>query len=247
MIRTCLFLIFCTNIFLFILIVGCTSSKLPHNLKAASAKSPENQAFYEVNGKRYYPLVVANGFKQTGVASWYGPKFHGNKTSNGEIFDMYQLTAAHKRLPLPSNVRVTNLENGKQIVVRVNDRGPFVDGRIIDLSFKAAKTLGFDEKGTERVGIEVISGPTKIVGQSALSLYPNKIVYQLGAFNIKKNALNLQQNLLVKFGRRYIVDVIKSKDNLFKVWLVLATNEKLLSDTKGFFEANNIYDYRRVY
>jgi len=101
-----------------------------------------NQASYEVFGKRYYVLNSAEGFTERGVASWYGNKFHGNQTSNGEIYDMYAMTAAHKRLPLPSYVRVTNLKNQRSVVVRVNDRGPFHKGRIIDLSYVAAKKLG---------------------------------------------------------------------------------------------------------
>ena len=246
-IRSRLFLIWILNIFLFILTVGCSGNNLPNTSGVALKSHQENSAYYEVFGKRYYPMAVADGFKQTGVASWYGPNFHGKKTSNGEIFDMYQMTAAHKRLPLPSTVRVTNLENSKQIVVRVNDRGPFVDGRIIDLSFGAAKALGFDKKGTERVDIEVVFGPDVVFGNNATSLYPDKIVYQLGAFNLRKNALNLQQTTIVKLGNRYIVDVIESKDNLFKVWLVLSINEELLSDPDSFFDAYKIRDYSRVY
>ena len=96
------------------------------------------------------------GYRQQGVASWYGPGFHGKKTANGETYDMYAMTAAHKTLPLPSYARVTNLTNGRSVVVRINDRGPFVDGRIIDLSAGAAKKLGFYNKGTARVLVEAV-------------------------------------------------------------------------------------------
>ncbi|RME35133.1 MAG: septal ring lytic transglycosylase RlpA family protein, partial [Deltaproteobacteria bacterium] len=106
-----------------------------------------HQRPYMVNGKRYDPLRDHSGFVEQGTASWYGPKFHGRKTSNGETFDMYALTAAHKTLPLGVSVRVTNLRNGRQVVVRVNDRGPFVAGRIIDLSYAAAKELDMIEAG----------------------------------------------------------------------------------------------------
>lgn len=112
---------------------------------------------YTVWGERYHVMDSAEGFTQKGVASWYGKKFHGNKTSNGEVYDMHEMTAAHKNLPLPSYVLVHNLDNGKKAVVRVNDRGPFYDDRIIDLSYKAAQVLGFDTKGLANVKIEAIT------------------------------------------------------------------------------------------
>ncbi|MFC3120659.1 septal ring lytic transglycosylase RlpA family protein [Agaribacter flavus] len=111
---------------------------------------------YEINGKFYTPMQTGKGFEESGYASWYGQKFHGHKTANGEIFDMFALTAAHKTLPLPSFVRVTHQETNQSIVVRVNDRGPFHDRRIIDLSYAAAKKLGFRDKGVAPVKIEVI-------------------------------------------------------------------------------------------
>ncbi len=115
-----------------------------------------NSRPYEVLGKRYYPLETGKGFVETGDASWYGQKFHGHLTSNGETYNMFAMTAAHKTLPLPSFVQVTNLENGKQAIVRVNDRGPFHGDRIIDLSYAAAKKLGFHNHGTTKVKLEVI-------------------------------------------------------------------------------------------
>ncbi|MGQ8363963.1 septal ring lytic transglycosylase RlpA family protein [Glaciecola sp. 1036] len=111
---------------------------------------------YKVNNRYYTPLMTGKGFEQEGYASWYGQKFHGHKTANGETFDMFQLTAAHTTLPLPSYVRVTNTENNNTVIVRVNDRGPFHDQRIIDLSYAAAKKLGFRNKGVAKVKIEVI-------------------------------------------------------------------------------------------
>jgi len=120
--------------------------------KSASASRP-----YIVRGKKYQPMSDEKGYKAEGVASWYGQKFHGYYTSNGEIFNMYDMTAAHKTLPLPSFVKVTNLENGKSAIVRVNDRGPFHDDRIIDLSYAAAYKLGYHNKGTAKVQIEAIT------------------------------------------------------------------------------------------
>lgn len=111
---------------------------------------------YTVFGKTYYPLQDARNYKAVGTASWYGTKFHGQATANGEAYDLYGMTAAHKTLPLPSYVRVTNLENGKSVILRVNDRGPFYSDRIIDLSFAAAKKLGYAEKGTAQVKVEGI-------------------------------------------------------------------------------------------
>ncbi|AXR06417.1 septal ring lytic transglycosylase RlpA family protein [Salinimonas sediminis] len=115
-----------------------------------------NSRAYEVLGKRYYPMQTGKGFVQQGYASWYGQKFHGHLTSNGETYNMFAMTAAHKTLPLPSFVRVTNLDNNKTAIVRVNDRGPFHSDRIIDLSYAAAQKLGYQQHGTARVKLEVI-------------------------------------------------------------------------------------------
>lgn len=111
---------------------------------------------YTVNGVRYVPREDPD-YDRVGIASWYGPKFHGRRTANGEVFDMYRVSAAHTTLPMPSQVKVTNLENGKSIVLRVNDRGPFVDDRIIDLSYRAAQELDFVDKGTARVRVQYYS------------------------------------------------------------------------------------------
>lgn len=115
-----------------------------------------NKSPYTVNGVTYKVLPSAAGYREDGVASWYGSKFHGHQTSNGEIFDVYAATAAHKSLPLPSFVRVTNLQNNRSVIVRVNDRGPFHPGRIIDLSYGAALKLGFADQGTAKVRVEAL-------------------------------------------------------------------------------------------
>lgn len=122
---------------------------MPH--RGAYKASP-----YTVMGKTYYPISDVRHYSATGTASWYGTKFHGQATANGEAYDLYGMTAAHKTLPLPSYVRVTNLDNGRSVVLRVNDRGPFYSDRIIDLSFAAAKKLGYAESGTARVKVEGI-------------------------------------------------------------------------------------------
>ena len=123
----------------------------PLNRTMAGNRSP-----YTVLGKSYQVLPTEEGYFERGVASWYGEKFHGHKTSNGEVFDMYQVSAAHKSLPIPSFLRVTNLDNNRSIVVRVNDRGPFHGDRVIDLSYAAALKLGYADRGTARVQLESI-------------------------------------------------------------------------------------------
>lgn len=111
---------------------------------------------YTINGKTYYPTVVSVGDKASGIASWYGPNFHGKKTSNGEIYNMYNMTAAHKTLPMNTMVKVTNLKNSKSIIVRINDRGPFVAGRVIDLSKTGAEKIDMLSAGTAPVLLEVV-------------------------------------------------------------------------------------------
>ena len=115
-----------------------------------------NKSPYTVNGKTYTVMASEAGYQETGMASWYGRKFHGHLTSNGEIYDMFRLSAAHKSLPIPSFLEVTNLDNGKSVVVRVNDRGPFHDGRIVDLSYAAAAYLDYADKGTARVRVRAL-------------------------------------------------------------------------------------------
>ena len=111
---------------------------------------------YTVLGETYYPISSAEGYEEVGVASWYGKDFHGKKTANGETYNMYALTAAHKTLPLGARMKVTNLENGKSVVVDINDRGPFVGSRVIDLSYAAARAIGMHEKGLAKVRISTI-------------------------------------------------------------------------------------------
>ncbi len=115
-----------------------------------------NRSPYTVLGKTYHVMPTEDGYNERGIASWYGEKFHGHKTSNGEVFDMYKVSGAHKSLPIPSFLRVTNLDNNRSIVVRVNDRGPFHGDRIVDLSYAAAFKLGYADRGTARVQLEAI-------------------------------------------------------------------------------------------
>lgn len=157
---------------LLFLLSGCGKSHVgyPSSRDSAPAYSPHHSARlpsgnggyvktgkpYQIAGRWYYPLSSADGYNETGTASWYGTKFHGKKTANGERYDMHAMSAAHKTLPMPTMVRVTNLNNGRSVVVRVNDRGPFVKSRIIDLSYAAARALGYDKKGTAPVRVEAL-------------------------------------------------------------------------------------------
>jgi rare lipoprotein A len=141
-----------------------------------------NQTPYEVLGETYHVLPTSKNFQQVGVGSWYGNKFHGHLTSNGEIYDMYAMTAAHKTLPIPSFLKVTNLENQRTVIVRVNDRGPFHEGRVIDLSYAAAARLGYHQKGTAKLRLESIDFDE-----------PDRFV-QIGAFSRLENAKSLKNS-----------------------------------------------------
>lgn len=169
-----------------------------------------NHSPYEVFGKTYYVLQSAEGYQETGIGSWYGKKFSGRPTSSQEPYDPYAMTAAHKSLPIPSYVRVTNLENNKQIIVRVNDRGPFHDGRIIDLSYAAAHKIGYANKGTARVRVEAIpvsSTPSpNAANPAAGTAIPYRDVedtgtrenyyIQVGAYRELSTAKSMQQQLI---------------------------------------------------
>jgi len=159
-----------------------------------------NPASYEVNGKRYYTLKSSKGFVQRGIASWYGTKFHGRRTSSGEVYDMYGMTAAHKTLPLPTYARVTNLRSGRRVVVRINDRGPFHANRVIDLSYAAAKKLGIAREGTGLVEVRAIDPrapelpPARVIeasgGNGAQGLF-----IQVGAYTRRENAERMRGRL----------------------------------------------------
>jgi rare lipoprotein A len=152
-----------------------------------------NPPFYTVLGKRYFVLANPDGYLERGVASWYGPGFHAQSTSNGERYDMYAMTAAHKTLPLPAYVQVTNLRNGRSVTVRVNDRGPFKDGRIIDLSYSAASKLGMLRDGTAFVEVRAVSATREI--QNAAVAPTTALFVQAGAFTAEANAARLVAQL----------------------------------------------------
>lgn len=165
---------------------------------------------YKVLGRWYYPLENARGFEETGLASWYGKKFHGRKTASGETYDMYGVSAAHKTLPLGTYVRVYHLQNGRSLDVRVNDRGPFVRGRIIDLSYGAARKLGIVGPGTAPVRIVALGAPVAPSGGGTkteyvpLDYYSGNFTYQIGAFRDRGNAERLRARLESKYTNTHI-------------------------------------------
>ena len=186
--------------------IGDKTGGIPTTIPQTSRSASGNPSSYVVAGKRYYVIGNAKGFKQRGIASWYGKKFHGRKTSSGEVYNMYAMTAAHKTLPIPVYVRVRNLTNSRSAVVKVNDRGPFVSGRIIDLSYAAAQKLDIIGAGTARVEITIL-----VPGQSASAPAPTSVIraiplaentaedrplfIQVGSFGEEFNAINLLRDL----------------------------------------------------
>lgn len=192
-----------------------------------------NMKSYKISGKRYYTMQSSNHFEQTGTASWYGSMFHDRRTSSGEKYDMLAMTAAHKTLPLPTYVEVTNLKNHRQIIVKVNDRGPFASNRIIDLSYVAAKKLGMLGRGTAQVRIRAINPYTfaqkgaKPIGRQIRRVAPslaaatrkstsraaNYVYLQAGAFKNKAYAVKLKNRLasMLSFPVRISHPAVNSK------------------------------------
>ena len=201
---------------------------------------------YFINGIKYIPKEEKNYYEE-GIASWYGPNFHGKLTANGEIFNQYDVTAAHKTLPLPSIVRVTNLENNREIIVRINDRGPFVGNRIIDLSLKSAQLLGIQQKGTAEVKLQLLDyGPHLL--EKNKTIEPDKkldkIFYiQVGAFkkanNADKYAEKLRNAKFVK-SKINIKTIYKGEEILYIVRIGPLRNNQDALYVKRTLKNNNI-------
>ena len=177
-------------------------SKIPDATpKAEPLSKHANPTKYRVLGQTYYVSKSYVGYDQTGIASWYGMKFHNFKTSTGELYDVAGMTAAHKTLPLPCYAKVTNLNNGKQVIVKINDRGPFYENRIMDLSYAAARKLGIWPKGTGLVRVQTIEPSTWQPSESSLEVKTvpvsaNPQLYmQIGAFRSRSNAENLMTRI----------------------------------------------------
>lgn len=176
-----------------------------------------NHSPYTVLGRTYHVLPSAEGFVERGMASWYGSKFHGRRTSSGEPYDMYRVSAAHRTLPLPTWVEVTNLENGRSLVVRVNDRGPFRRDRVIDLSYAAALKLGIVEAGTAEVEVRAITfGERPLLASAGPSRLPVQL--QVGAFSDRERARSVQRRL--EQARVGPVDVSRARTAAGRVWRV---------------------------
>lgn len=190
---------------------------------------------YNIRGIRYHPRLVEVGQVQVGIASWYGPNFHSKLTSNGEVYNMYASTAAHKTLPMNTIVKVDNTDNGKSTIVRINDRGPFIDGRIIDLSNKAARQIGMLNKGTANVRVTILNTSshfnTNVTKQDNIQ-NEQKYNIQVGAFKNHKGAKSTKKKLDMIFDNKYTV-VIKKLYNNAKV-----INKVLIIDFKTKQEAN---------
>jgi len=188
-----------------------------------------NPQSYVVYGERYYTLPSSKGYHERGLASWYGTKFHGKRTSSGEPYDLYAMTAAHKTLPLPTYVEVTNLDNGRSVIVRVNDRGPFHDGRIIDLSYAAAHKLGILATGTGRVEVRAIDplAPDKVPADQPVLVETDtpsapeaasQLFLQVGAFQNHDNALRLRRSIEEQhLGTVRIVEATTDRGTFYKV------------------------------
>jgi len=171
---------------------------------------------YKVDGTWYHPMTQSRGYREKGLASWYGKPFHGRPTSSGEIYDMYGLSAAHKTLPLGTWVKVSNLENGRQVEVRVNDRGPFVGGRVIDLSYGAAKRLAIVGPGTARVEIVALgrgqgAGGTPPSEFTPVDFYSGNFTLQVGAFKEIENARRLMGDLDDRYQNVHITPYMSAR------------------------------------
>jgi len=198
---------------------------------------------YTVHGKRYYPTVVSVGDEFYGNASWYGPNFHGKLTSNGERYNMWAMTAAHKTLPMNTIVKVTNKRNGKSTVVRINDRGPFVSTRIIDLSKAAASKINMIGHGTAPVKLEILGferkGSTKIPTKKQLKKSPQKkeisgFALQIASFSRIEGAISTQEKYDGTDGYKTIIkDMQTPQGRMFKVWLTGFKSESEARDYKA--------------
>ena len=242
-------------IIFFSFLSSCTSVELAANLgKKALFQNNQINKFngkykignpYVVDGKRYYPKKNLN-YDEKGIASWYGPKFHGKLTANGEIFNQYKLTAAHKTLPIPSAVKVTNLKNNKSLIVRINDRGPFVNDRIIDLSYQSAKKLNLLKSGTGYVRVQILISESILLEKLAKKgqfpeideitkkttppinqvSYSNVSIKKIGENNLSNNTektykKNKNEIQIEEVQKR--VQVLKLNGKKYKIWIQIAS------------------------
>ena len=218
---------------LILFFVGCSTTRsyyegnyyhhIPHKINNSVAVQRATMKPYSVNGKMYYPTIVQTGNTYRGIASWYGPNFHGKRTSNGEYYDMYAMTAANKTLPMNTIVKVTNLLNGKSAIVRINDRGPFVKNRIIDLSYAAANKLDIISSGTAPVRLKILGFNGKIIASSEKkeSVRLSDFSVQIGSFRNPAGSKIYQQRYNNYLNRYKTVIVRGTYENrpIYRVWL----------------------------
>lgn len=202
-------------------------------MKPTSTNAPANSSGAETNPgvTRNAPVSPMAGYVERGMASWYGLPFNGRRSANGEVYDMYKLTAAHRTLPFDTMVRVTNLSNGLHADVRITDRGPFVEDRVIDLSLGAARALGMVGPGTAMVKIEVLSGSAPVEGGS--------FTVQVGAFSERANAENLRRQLLSKYAPIFIQDFDLPNGKFYRVWVGSVESVTAAQDLAAKLEVEN--------
>jgi len=233
---------------------GCAAKKAPPEPPAVSAAVPAaippTQRPYKIMGKTYYPLPSSEGYVEKGVASWYGKKFHGRKTSNGEIYDMYEATAAHKTLPMNTLVLVENLENGKEMAVRINDRGPFVKNRIIDLSLTAAHKLGMVNNGTAKVKVTALGeARTYRQGDREVARFlphqdfqQGNFYVQIGSFTNKNNALRLQEKMKSQGNNAVITQFGRGDSRFYRVQVHAGSRLTVAKNMEKEFNGNGYPD-----
>jgi rare lipoprotein A len=258
-------------IFLVFLAVGCAPKGryyqhqdsapkiIPQNVTTQDAVAKyesyasANMRPYTIRGVRYQPLKTGKGFSDKGHASWYGQKFHGHLTANGEIYDMYQMSAAHKTLPLPSFVRVTNLKNGKQVVVRVNDRGPFHRGRVIDLSYAAALKLDVLKTGITDVKLDVIhvdkagtvtEGRFPTVSNKTPNMTDQQVYIQVAALQNKTQIDKLASGLKILYRHSYKT---RFEKGIYKLHLGPIKNELEADELLNELKSNDYPGAYKIY
>lgn len=216
--------------YFYLLLIIILLSSCSYGTRSASSTTksqiPATQKPYVINRIKYYPISSSAGYIDTGIASWYGRYFHGRRTSNGERYDMNADTAAHKTLPMNTMVLVKNLENGREKVVRINDRGPFVRGRILDLSYGSAKQLGIIKNGTARVRITALAPSQNGRYATVPNFYEGEFYVQIGSFTLKKNALRLQQRFANAGHTAVIREYSKDNNTYYRVQVYTGTQLK---------------------
>ena len=253
------------------LVAGCAS----HGTPELSGLSPKAQALvikqyggvykvgnpYQIMGRWYYPKEDYS-YSEIGVASWYGDDFHAKRTANGEKYDMNTLTAAHRTLPLPSIVRVTNLENGRSLVVRVNDRGPYAKERIIDVSKRGAQLLGYQTKGTTKVKVEILADESRALKAALLNqkvpaykeqnqkqsatkngAYTNYV--QVGSFRQENLAMTMEEKLQ-KFGNTQVAQAEVNGETYYRVRLGPLADEQKAQDLLNKVQSSGFHDARII-